>query len=59
MCRQPYLKVFNNNSFTSLNISDQVHNNEIYLPINADLTFENIDYFCEEFSKIAKPYFFK
>ena len=59
MGRQPYWKEFNNNSYTNLNYSDQVHNFGIYLPINADLTFEDVDYVCSEFSKIAIPYFLK
>ncbi len=59
MGRQPYWKSFNNNSYTSLNYSDQVHNHGIYLPINADLSFEDVDYICQEFSKVAKPYFLK
>ena len=56
MGKQPYWKEFNNGSYSNLKYADQVHDYGIYLPINADLDFDDIDYICSEFIKVAIPY---
>ena len=45
--------------YSSLRYSDQVHNQGIYLPINADMQTQDVLYVCEKFKKVAKPYFFQ
>ncbi len=55
---QPYWKTYNG-QYSSLKYADQVHQKGIYLPINADLTFEDVDLVCEYFCKKAKIYNFQ
>ena len=55
MGRQPFWKKINK-SFTNLKYSNQVHEYGIYLPINADLTLEQVDYVINLFKRIAIPY---
>ena len=45
-------------TYYSLRYADQVHNNGIYLPINADMTKRDVSYVCQKFKKIAKPFAF-
>ena len=45
-------------SYYSLRYSDQVHNQGIYLPINADMSIKDVNYVCKKFKKVAKPYLF-
>ena len=45
--------------YYSLRYSDQVHNQGIYLPINADMKTQDVIYVCEKFKEVAKPYFFQ
>ena len=45
-------------SYSSFRYSDQVHNQGIYLPINADMSKEDVDFVCKKFKEVAKPYFF-
>ena len=54
---QPFWKN-KNKKYTSLRYADQVHNNGIYLPINADMTETDVIYVCSKFKKVAKPYKF-
>ena len=55
MGRQPFWHKINN-SFSKLKYADQVHEYGIYLPINADLTLEQVDHVINLFQKIAIPY---
>ena len=45
--------------YYSLKYSDQVHNQGIYLPINADMKTQDVVYVCKKFKEVAKPYFFQ
>ena len=54
---QPFWKN-KNKKYTSLRYADQVHNNGIYLPINADMKVTDVIYVCSKFKKVAKPYKF-
>ena len=55
---QPYWKEYNNGSYTSLKNADKVHEYGIYLPINADLNEDEVDYVCKVFCEIAVPFEF-
>ena len=54
---QPFWKRKYGN-YCSLRYADQVHNNGIYLPINADMNEEDVIFVCNKFKEIAKPFFF-
>ena len=55
---QPFWKKKYGNYY-SLRYADQVHNNGIYLPINADMTERDVSYVCQKFKKIAIPSVFE
>ena len=55
MGMQPFWKKLNK-SFTNLKYSNQVHEYGIYLPINADLTPEQVNYVIKLFKRVAVPY---
>ena len=40
-------------SYKSLRYADQVHNNGIYLPINADMSVQSVKYVCQKFKEVA------
>ena len=46
-------------SYSSLRYADQVHNNGIYLPINADMSYVDVGYVCQKFKEVAEPFEFK
>ncbi len=54
---QPFWREINK-SYSSFQYADQVHNYGIYLPINADMTEEDVNKVCDEFNKVATPYYF-
>ncbi len=55
---QPFWKNKYGNYY-SLKYADQVHHNGIYLPINADMSKEDVNYVCQTFKKVAKPFQFE
>ena len=56
MNRQPFIRKKKLTNF-SLENSEFVDKYGLYLPNHANLTFEDIDFICKSFSKIAKPIF--
>lgn len=55
MGKQPFWEDFNGGT-SSFNYSDKVHEYGIYLPINADLNFKQVDKVCDCFLEKAIPY---
>ena len=55
MGMQPFWKDINL-EYTNLLYSDQVHEFGIYLPINADLNFSQVDTVINLFKQVAIPY---
>lgn len=43
-------------SYYSLRYADQIHNYGIYLPINADMNKEDVNFVCQKFSEVAVPF---
>ena len=56
MNRQPFIRKKKLTNF-NLENSEFVDKYGLYLPNHANLTFEDIDFICKSFSKIAKPIF--
>ena len=52
---QPFWEIFNKNK-SNFKYSNHIHFNGIYLPINADLSENDILLVCNKFKNIAKPY---
>jgi len=55
---QPFWKKKYGNYY-SLRYADQVHNNGIYLPINADMSKGDVEYVCQKFKETAIPFAFE
>ena len=55
---QPFWKKKYGNYY-SLRYADQVHNNGIYLPINADMSKDDVRYVCQKFKVTAIPFAFE
>ena len=52
---QPFWEIFNKNK-SNFKYANQIHYKGIYLPINADLSENDILFVCEKFKEVAKPY---